>query len=256
MGGAGIRACGCVALLSVAQPTLQALLCCLLGGLGPSSHRCFSAPQDKIAEEGRRWECPVVRQHRRGLLFLWGAHPLPDPGEGPCGHPGPVQGAADQERQLQVRGRGGVRSGDSAVCSRLAESLPPPVWPRAVGVSPATDGVWVVSGGRGLQAEQGVWRVCWSPCWCDLSRPHLSLLTILRRSALGCPAGLRPAPAGSSSGSVGRVGPMGSRLGSAHGGPAWVVCCGHWRGPGPSAGALAQWRGQKPHAHPLLPHST
>ena len=43
------------------------------------------------------------REHHGGLLLLWRTHPLPDVREGPGGHPGSVQGAAHQERQLQVQ---------------------------------------------------------------------------------------------------------------------------------------------------------
>lgn len=44
----------------------------------------------------------AVREHHGGLLLLWRAHPLQDLSQREDCHTGSVQGAADQERELQV----------------------------------------------------------------------------------------------------------------------------------------------------------
>lgn len=70
--------------------------------------RSFSRPsllvyfQDEGVQEGFRKQRGVRWRDGGDIFLLWRGDPLPEDHEEPQSHPGPLQGAAPQEGQLQV----------------------------------------------------------------------------------------------------------------------------------------------------------
>lgn len=63
----------------------------------------FFSYKVKTSKERRKWILSALRKHCGGVLLLWRAYSLQDHGEGPCSDPGTIQGAAYEERKLQVK---------------------------------------------------------------------------------------------------------------------------------------------------------